>query len=188
MKVIITEQGNVELERLKFNIDQSINNLFYHVPKEDIVGISHLLITNTPYKVNGRNMLAQAAYFRKNNDKPAYIEIYLKNLYSHIKSAESFSSMLPIQEYGLAVTIFHEIGHHVRENRTHNIRRGKSEKYASQYAIKREKEYIEKNQSVINVCLENLEVMAQKGQLSDKIIKQLKDGWQRRCQILLEHK
>jgi len=184
MNVVITEQGNIELKRLKFDIDKSIADIFNYVPKEDIVGISDIVITDTPQKVKGRNLLSQAAYFRKYDDKPAYIEIYLKNLYSLIESHESFSLMLPIQEYGLAVTMFHEIGHHVRLLRTHNIGREESEKYASQYAIKLEKQYAGMNKSVINSCIERLEDMARQGQLSAKIIKQLKEGWQIRCKEL----
>lgn len=186
MKVLISDNGKKEIARLKFDIGDSIRKIIDYVPRSDVSGISHILITDTPNKVKGRNLLALAAYFRKYDNKQAYVEVYLKNLYSHIMSAESFSIMLPIQEYSLAITIFHEIGHHARVSITHNIRKDKSEKFASHYAEIKEKEYIAKNESIINLCFENLELMAQQGQLSAEVIKEMKEGWQRRCQELLK--
>ena len=185
IKIIITEQGKTEIARLQFDIISAINKIIAYVPKPDLINISHIFITDLPLEMKEKSAPTHAAYFAKFNRKPAYIEVYLKNVFLHIKSAESFSSMLPIQEYGLAISIFHEIGHHVRVNRTHNIGKDRSEKYAELYAKKLERQYIIKNASNINICLENLHIMAQQGKLSSEIVRKMKEGWQKKYKEII---
>jgi hypothetical protein len=184
IKIIISEQGEIELERLQFDIVNTVQRILTNIPTQDIKGISNIFITDLPFKIKNDKTSTHAAYFEKFNDRPAYIEIYLKNIYSHIKSTESFLMMLPIQEYGLAIALFHEIGHHIRINRTHNIGKDKSEKYAALYAKEQERKYVANNKFNIMSCLENMSIMAKQGKLSSEIVGKIIDGWQKKCREL----
>lgn len=179
MKITITEESRTELNRLNFDILSSIHRILKYIPNKDAIGISHILIVDLPSSKNNNRSEAKASYIPKDRAKLAHIEIYLKNLFSHIKSSESFELMLPIQEFGLAQAVFHEIGHHVRASRTHGIKRKRSEKFAFAYADEREIDYIIDCAEAINSCFENLENMAGEKDLNIDVINNMRTGWRR---------
>jgi len=182
MKKVITDSGRQELERLDFDIDSSIDKILKYVPISDTKGISKIIITDLPKKENSsNNNKTLAAYMRKYNNEFARIEVYLKNLYAHIQSNESFNLMLPIQEFGLANALFHEFGHHFRIIKSHGIPKGKSEKFATQYSEKLQKSYVLDNAKVIDDCFDDLENIAKNGRMSIDIVQNMRRGWEQFC-------
>lgn len=181
MKIKITEESQIELDLLNFDIVKSINKLTKSLSIGDLKGISQILVTDLPSNKNK----AKASYIKKYKSNPANIEIYLINLFSHIKNKESFNLMIPIQEIALAQAFYHEVGHHVREIRTHNISRRHSEKFAVTYSITVLNKYILENESSINSCFDNLEKIAHNKGLSLEIIKNMREGWKNMYQKAL---
>ena len=177
LRIIISEEGQRELDRLKFDVKTSINKIVKYIPEHDLKDISYIKVTDLPSK-KSHNHKTSASYFRKHGIDPASIEIYLKNLYFHIKSDESFNRMRPIQEYGLASTIFHEVGHHHRIIQSHNIGKRQSERYADSYADDILKIYILRNAKEINICFENLENLSEEKNLSLDIINSMRSWWE----------
>ncbi|MEJ2431092.1 MAG: hypothetical protein P8075_19575 [Deltaproteobacteria bacterium] len=178
MNIIISKGGECELKRLKFDIVESINDILKYVPYEDMLEISHILVTDSPSHKSRHNHKVLGSYFRKNNQR-AYIELYLKNLFGHIKSSESFEQMFDIQTLGLAQTIYHEIGHHLREIRTHGIKKGKRESFAESYARRIQGAYVLDKAQAINSCFKHLKSIAESEGLSLEIINNMESGWQR---------
>ena len=178
MKVIILEGGKSEIDRIQFDIRLSIDSIFRHIPKEDILGLDHVLVTGLPLKKNGHNHNALGAYFKRQGNRQAHIELYVKNLFGHIESAESLRQMLPIQEFGLAQTIYHEVGHHVRDIRTHGLKKNKSEYFAKSYTQNILNRYVLDNAKSVNDCFEFLKSVARDRGLSLDVIRHMECGWE----------
>jgi len=179
MKVIILEGGKSEMDRLQFDIRHSIDSIFRHIPKEDILGLDHILVTALPLKKKGHNHNALGAYFKRQGNRQAHIELYAKNLFGHLKSAESFRQMLPIQEFGLAQTIYHEVGHHVREIRTHGLKKNRSENFAESYTLNILNRYVLDNAKSVNSCFKSLKSITKDKGLSLEVIRNMECGWER---------
>jgi predicted Zn-dependent protease with MMP-like domain len=173
-KVFITEQGASELSFLNFNITEVIDQIMKRIPTSDLDGISHLYVTDLP-KTRKATL---GAYFQKFSGKPAYIEIYLKNMFNHINNPDSMNLMLPIQSQVLARTIFHEVGHHVKHTKSHGMKKNKSESCAESYAMKLYKTYVLDTAEEINKCFVHLEEVANEKNLSLEIIADMKKGWE----------
>ena len=94
--------------------------------------------------------------------------------------------MLPIQSLGLAYTIFHEVGHHIRQTKGHGIRENKSESFAESYAKQLLNNYILDNASTINDCFDNLDKVAEEKGLSKEIINNMRDGWEKQYQTAVK--
>ncbi|MFC1579622.1 hypothetical protein ACFL4N_01780, partial [Thermodesulfobacteriota bacterium] len=109
LKVVITEKGQAELSFLNFDVEKMIEQIMKKIPMSDVKGISHIYVTDLPKKNDNRSKSTNGAYFQSLEGTPAYIEIYLKNLFKHINNQESMNLMLPIQSQGLANTLFHEV-------------------------------------------------------------------------------
>ena len=176
MKVITSEQGRLELERLDFDIIEAISKILDYVPEGDILGLSYIFVVDLPSNRKSFQDRTLGSYFPKVSNQPAYIELYLKNLFAHIKSAESLRQMLPIQELGLATTIYHEIGHHVRQIRTHGISKSKNENFARSYGKEIMNTYILNNAKSIKRCFADLENSAESKGLSLEVITKMKTG------------
>jgi len=177
VRIDITEHGQAELSRLGFHIRDSIARILECVPSEDTIGIGRIIITDVPV-AKGISPGAQAAYNPGGGKDAPSIGIYLKNLFHHIRSAHSFRNMIPIQEFGLANAIFHEIGHHVRNTLTHGIRLCKDEAFANSYAERMLDRYILYNTGRIDDCFGTLEALARKGELSPEVVTGMKEGWE----------
>jgi hypothetical protein len=173
-KVIITERGALELSFLNFNIMELIDQIMNRIPIGDLEGMSHLYVTDLP-KIPKATI---GAYFQKSNGKPAYIEIYLKNMFKHINNPNSMNLMLPIQSTVLAHAIFHEVGHHVRHTKSHGMKKNKSESYAESYATKLYNAYVLDRADDIKNCFDHLEKVADDKGLSLAIIEGMKKGWE----------
>ncbi len=87
--------------------------------------------------------------------------------------------MRPIWEIGLAQTLFHEIGHHVREIRTHGIKASENEGFAERYALKSLDKYYLENERSINDFFTKLEQVVSNGGGDPKIVKSMREGWDR---------
>ena len=186
IKVLITEKGRVELSFLNFDIEKMIDHIMKKIPISDLKGISHIYVTDLPKKNGGKSKPTTGAYFQKFKATPAYIEIYLKNLFSHINNPESMNLMLPIQSQGLAHTIFHEVGHHVQHTKSHGIKKNKRESFAESYAKKLQNEYIIDNAAAINACFDNLDKSADEKGFSKEIIENMRDGWEKQFQTAIK--
>jgi len=177
IRIVLSEAGKQESERLKYDVGKSVTKILDYVPSTDLLYLEHIYITDRPHQWEKNLNTAAGAYFEKHQITPAYIEIYLSRLFNHIKSAESMGRMIPIQDSGLARTIFHEVGHHVEKIRSHSIKKNKSENYAGNYARGLLNNYLIDNADSINSCFENLEKIAGEKYLSVEIIKRMKKGW-----------
>ena len=109
IKIILSETGKNESERLNFDIEKSVNKIIEYIPKTDLIGLERIYITDTPHRWKKHLDKAAGAYFEKHVSRPAYIEVYLSKMFSHVKGAESMNLMMPLQAVGLAQTIFHEV-------------------------------------------------------------------------------
>ncbi|MCG8685441.1 MAG: hypothetical protein MI892_11235 [Desulfobacterales bacterium] len=174
MKIHITEEAELELKRLGFDVANAIQKTLKYVPSKDIAKIDKILIADISTSSN-----VAALYVPKHKEYPARIELYLKRLFSHIKHEESFKLMLAIQEVGLAQAIFHEIGHHVRRTLSHGIKKAKSEKYANLYATNALDRYILDNAQLINSCYDSLIENAAEKNLDINVINNMRSGWMR---------
>ena len=177
LNIKITAGGKAESERLDLDIEKSIQGIIEYVPKLDFKGISYILVTDLPLIKKGKRKNAKASYIKKNGINPAYIEVYLKNLFSHVGSVESFKLMVPIQEHGLAWALFHEIGHHVRVSKSHSVKSTKSETFANNYADMVMQKLILKTSDSVKDCFTHLESIAETKGLKMDTIKNMKRGW-----------
>lgn len=180
MKIIISDNVKLELDRMQFNIRKSIDSILRYIPKRDIIRLGYFLITDLPLKRKAYNHNALGAYFKWKNDREAYIELYIKNLFGHLASPDSLQQMLPIQELGLAQTIYHEVGHHVRETRTHGQKKIRSENFAESYMKKALSRYILDNSKSINKCFDYLKSIVNEKGLSLDVINNMEAGWDRK--------
>ena len=188
LKVVITEKGQAELSFLNFDVEKMIDLIMKKIPLSDLKGISHIYVIDLPKKNGSKPKTTTGAYFQKFKGKPAYIEIYLKNLFKHINNPESMNLMLPIQSQGLAHTIFHEVGHHVKHTKSHGIKKSKNESFAESYAMKLFKAYILDCADDINNCFDNLEEVADEKGLSREIVKNMRAGWDKHYQAAINQK
>ncbi len=178
MKLIITETAQCELKRFGFDIRKSIKRILRYIPLEDLRGISHILVNDVMTVRPEKHKKLMAAYFKEQNKKKAHIELYLKGLFGHISDPANLRKLLPIQEYGLASTLFHEVGHHVREIRTHSIRNRLNEKFAERYAWELLSKYIMDNAENITECFKNLEETASLFNIKKDVLENMRKGWE----------
>ena len=71
MKVIILESGKLEIDRLQFDIRHSIDSIFRHIPRGDMLGLDHILVTDLPLKKKGHKYNALGAYFKRQGNRQA---------------------------------------------------------------------------------------------------------------------
>ncbi len=180
----ISETGQKESERLDFDVEKSLTKIIEYIPKIDLIGLERIYITDKPGEWKKHLDKAAGAYFQKQKGTSAYIEIYLSRLFNHVKSAESMNLMTPLQNVGLARTIFHEIGHHIEKTKSHGVKKNKSEKFAHNYANDLLSKYLIANADSINSCFENLRRIADEKGLSLKIIERMKEGWEKQLRSL----
>ena len=185
-KIVITGNGRAELTRLGADIEPIVHQILGKVPSYDLNGISHICITDLPTRRNNKNKNTWGAYFQKYGDRPAYIEIYLKNLFKHIKTSERLQLMLPIQSIGLAQTIFHEVGHHIEHTRSHGVKKPKKESFTDSYCNKLLNSYIICFADQINSCFDGLEKIAVDRGLSIEILQSMRFGWEKQYQSAIK--
>ena len=185
VRIIVSDKGKQEANRLNFDIEAAIVKIVQYAPKRDLIGLDRIFITDLPEQWRKLLSNARASYFERQRNRPPHIELYLKRIFSHIKSAESLSQMLPIQYIGIAQTIFHEVGHHVERTRSHGIKKNKRENYAGSYAKGLLNDYILDNANSINSCFDHLEAVADERRLSFDILADMKAGWERQYKAAL---
>lgn len=177
LKIEITQTGRKEIERLQINIEESLKRIIQFIPKSDLIGLGCIYVSDEPGQWKEHLADALGAYFQKFNNIPAYIEIYLSRLFSHIRNAESLRLIIPIQDIGIAHTIFHEVGHHVEKSKKHGIKKSDRERFAENYVQRLMAEYLSANAGTINSCFLNLEKIAGEKGLSEEVLRKMKDGW-----------
>jgi len=178
VKVVFTEKGETEQNRLGADLRSSIEKILQFVPGADLVGLSQLIITDLPVgRIKNRKI--GGSYHPKHEEIPAYIEIYLKYIYAHLKTSDSFEMVRPIQEVVLTQVVFHEIGHHVRRIRSHGIKASENEGFAEKYALEMMDRYYVENEQSIDDCFDRLEQMVDEGETDREVVKSMRTGWKR---------
>jgi len=179
VKIIISEKGKEELNRLCLDIENILHQILELIPKVDLIGLNHIYVTDLPENLKKRSANSLGAYYKKQNNQPAFIELYLKKLFAHIRTSDSMNQMLPIQTRGLAATLFHEVGHHIEHTRSHGIKKNQKESFASGYAKNLLNPYLIRNAEAIGKCFDDLESLAESKGLSLEVIRNMKAGWER---------
>jgi len=183
---IISENGKQELNRLDLDIETVIAKILEYIPKMDLIGLDHIAIHDLPEQWKKHLAEARASYYEKQAVNSAYIELYLKRMFKHIKSVDSLKLMFPIQCVGIAQTVFHEVGHHVERTRSHGIKKREKEEYADSYAKKLLNKYILDNAESINNCFNHLEKIAIEKGLSLEKLRQMRSGWEKQYSATLK--
>jgi len=80
LRIKITESGHKRLEELQFDIEEALNGIIEFIPKLDLIGLSHISVTDIPAEWKDHLKNASGAYFQKTKNNPAYIEIYLSKI------------------------------------------------------------------------------------------------------------
>lgn len=184
LSIRITETGQKEIERLKIDIEKSLNKILGYIPKMDLIGLKYIWVTDKPGEWKEHLANAMGSYSKKTKKAPAFIELYLSRLFGHIKSAESAQLMVPFWNIGLAQTVFHEVGHHVEIIRSHGINKKTRETFAINYEQDFLSKYLSDNTESINSCFRNLEKIAEEKGLSQDILKKIKDEWKSQLKTL----
>jgi len=178
MKIVISEAGKQELARLEYSIQDSLHKFLKYVPGRDIIKLSHILITDIPLLKLSREKRFLGSYFKMSKQRPAFIGIYLKNLFGHL-SKDAFWQLFPIKEIGLAHVLFHEIGHHVEQIRSHGVKKNKKEHFADSYLEEAINNYIIDHADLVNSCFQNLESQPLSPELTLDNVKKMKSSWEK---------
>lgn len=184
LSIRITETGLKEIERLKIDIENSLNAIIEYIPKMDLIGLKYIWVTDAPGDWKKHLANAMGSYSKKTKKEPAFVELYLSRLFGHIKSAESAELLVPFWNIGLAQTVFHEVGHHVEKLRSHGISKKKRETFAISYEQDLLSKYMSDNTESIHSCFQYLEKVADEKGLSRAILKKMKDGWKAQLRTL----
>ena len=176
LTIKIIETGRKEIKKLGTDIEESINKIIEFIPKANLNGLDYIYVTDEPMEWKKHLANAAGAYFQKSKDAPAYIEIYLSRLFRNISSAESSQLMVPLRNIGIALAVFHEIGHHVEKTKSHGIKKNNRERYAENYEKKLMAKYLFANADSINSCFQNLEKVGNEKGLSQEILRKMKVG------------
>lgn len=169
LSIRITETGLKEIERLKIDVEKSLNTIFEYIPIMDLIGLKYIWVTYEPGDWKKHLANAMGSYSKKTKKEPAFVELYLSRLFGHVKSVESAKFLAPIWNMGLAQTVFHEVGHHVEKLRSHGIRKEKREAFAIKYENDLLSKYLYDNTESINTCFQNLEKVSEEKGLSQDI-------------------
>jgi hypothetical protein len=94
LKIIVSEKAKEELNRLRPDFGNILDRIIEYVPKIDLIELAHIRISDLPDKQEKMGAKAAGAYYQKNNIQPAYIEICLKTLFSHMISGDSLNQMV----------------------------------------------------------------------------------------------
>ncbi len=178
MKIIISDKGKAEIKRLGINIKASIEKLLKHVPDADLLQLSHILVTDIPENKNSREEGALGAYFCKWNNRPARIELYIKNIFEKV-NPKALKIMFPVIEIDFANVLYHEIGHHVEKVRAHGIGKSKRESYADEYANKLSCYVTLQNTESMQETFQFLEENRERLKLGSEMIANLKNEWEK---------
>jgi hypothetical protein len=178
LRIELTETGEQEARRLGYDIIAAIRRILEHVPRGDLVGLQKIIINGTP---SGREVSknSMAAYFPLAGRQMAFIEIYMQNLFRHVAGSHSFAEMVSIQEFGLAMALFHEIGHHVRWSRAHGVKKKDSEEFAKAHAQVLINKYARKNAASIDRCFDVLTALAGSKKADPAIVDSMRRWWRR---------
>jgi hypothetical protein len=177
IKIIISNKGKEELSRFSFNMELALERILHYVPKIDIIGLDHIYITDLPERWKKHLENSSGAYYMKQNNHPAHIELFIKKLFSNVNNPDSLNKMLPFQYIGIAHTVYHEIGHHIEHIRSHGITKKHKEIFSDSYAYKLSYQYALDNADAINACFENIEKEFIEKNFSTVKLYKMRDGW-----------
>ena len=179
LKIKISDACRKELNKFNFDVEKPLSEIIKYIPRLDLIGLDFIYVTDKPEHSKKHLSNALGIYFQKQNNSPAYVEIYLSRIFGHINSAEHMKLIMPILNIGLAHTVFHEVGHHFHTTKSHGIKKSKREQFADHYANNLLSKYLVANTDSINSCFENLEEIADQTGLSHEKIEQIKKGWEK---------
>ena len=155
-----------------------VQNVLASIPSEDVAGIASIYVTAAPETHRQHQRGAPGAYYPKHSQRPAYIAVYLKNLFGPVSNSPLAGHLLPILEWGLAQTIFHEIGHHQQHIRSHGVTKRTQEGYADAYAKERMRNYLRENTDRIHGCFERIQTLAKSREVSLAAIEKIQAEWE----------
>jgi hypothetical protein len=179
MKITVDNKGQIELSRFRYEILAPLQQMLGLVPLADLVDLSLIIVTDLSNSRDANNRKVMGSYFQKTNNKPAYIELYANEILGHINNIDQFKMMCPILEYGLATTLYHEIGHHVRVQRSHGIKKSTSEKFANAYKDSLIFKYVLAYSESIDNSFKQLEIEVEHGKADRDVVTKMKAGWEK---------
>jgi hypothetical protein len=128
MKIDITSEYTY-----KFPFEKYCQYMIDIAPKSDIVGIKEIRL-HSSFSYPKSDPDSMACYLGYGNGGEAIIEFHLGNLIAHRLYVYLLDSYHEIAGLLLSEILFHEIGHHVREFKRHNIKKNQNENFADRYA------------------------------------------------------
>lgn len=185
MKIVFTEQVEAEQVRLGVNLRSSIEDAIACVPGADLVELSRVVIADFP-EGRRKEKKIRGSYFPKYKKLLAHIELYVGIIFGPIERPIDFKLMRAIWELELAQTLFHEIGHHVREIRSHGIKVKEEEDFAEKYAREMIDKYYPKKRPSIEECFDKLEQMATNGGADAETVRSMRVSWERDLDELIK--
>ena len=128
-------------KQIPYNFSNAIQELLKYVPKEDLIGLSKIVIIDEPLDSKWAKQYpwAAGAYFEKFQNRNAYIELYFKKIYSTLPNWFFRFPFLP--QHSISYVLFHEIGHHAQKMK-HGLGKNVIEKDAGTYAKKYYSDYV----------------------------------------------
>jgi len=102
-------------------------------------------------------------------------------LFGGIRNGKLAGQIVPILEFGLAQTVFHEFGHHKQHTRSHGVKKSTRENFADSYAKRLIKSYILTSADLINACFDRIQLLPEsRGIPGEKIeaLRAIRARWQ----------
>jgi hypothetical protein len=154
LAVKISNSGKRFQRKFRIQIEEILHDQANLVSSVHLKDLHHIFVTDLPMKHQMVNKKAHGSYFPKYRNFPAYIEIYLKNIFRRVNDLEFFRNSVIIQSVSIARTFYHEIGHHVQCLQGNNQ---KEEIFAETYSQRLVDQYILQYYSLIQECFKDLE-------------------------------
>ena len=120
---------------------------------------------------------AVGSYCRKAKNRPAFIALYTKNFSLLRRNRQRLSQMIPVLEFVLADTLFHEFGHHIQHTRSHGIKKKRGEQYAESYRSRLISTYVLATADDVNKCFDDVERTTESNSLALDRIRKFRQGW-----------
>ncbi len=177
MRIVISDDAKAELDRLNLDLETMIQNLLNYVPSLDRIGVSHIYVTPEPEDSKDQQKRPLGVYYRKRENRSAFIGLYTKNFSILRQNRETVSQAIPILDLGLAATLFHEFGHHVQHTRSHGIKKRGEEQYAESYRGPLMSSYALARAEDLNKCFDELERTTESNSLVLDWIRKIRQGW-----------
>jgi hypothetical protein len=64
VKIVITESGQTELDKIDFNVKESLDHIISFIPSTDFLDLSHIIVTDKPNQWKKHLDEAAGAYYQ----------------------------------------------------------------------------------------------------------------------------